>query len=155
MKITIICKQCGKPFLVQPSRVKEGRKFCSRSCYISAPQPRELVERRRKSNLGVKHNFKGFCFDGQYKLIFKPNHPRSSKAGYVYEYRLVAEKALGRYLELTEVLHHINFNPLDNSLSNLFVFENQSEHLRYHQSCINNPFLKTWLISNLNFCKSH
>ena len=150
MLISLVCQQCGKTFSVFPSRVKEGRKFCSRRCYISAPQPREAVEKRRKSNIGKRHNYKGFSFDKNgYKCVYKPEHPASSLAGYVFEHRLIAEKALGRHLDTSEVLHHIDGNPRNNDVSNLFVFENQSAHLSFHRFCENNPFLKTWIPSNL------
>jgi len=30
---TVICVHCGKPFIVSPSTVKRGKKYCSRACY--------------------------------------------------------------------------------------------------------------------------
>jgi hypothetical protein len=31
------------------------------------------------------------------------------------------------------VVHHINRNTLDNSLSNLMVFRNSGDHIRFHR----------------------
>jgi hypothetical protein len=32
MKVTLICQQCGKPFLAKAYAASHGRKFCSRAC---------------------------------------------------------------------------------------------------------------------------
>lgn len=69
-----------------------------------------------------------------YVLIFKPDHPFASKAskgraGYVREHRLVMEGVLGRYLDPSEVVHHIDGNKQNNTPANLDIFEKNSDHL--------------------------
>lgn len=69
-----------------------------------------------------------------YRLIYMPGHPNSSKtgkgrAGYVREHRLVMEAVLGRYLDPSEVVHHIDGNKLNNTPSNLELFSKNSDHL--------------------------
>lgn len=50
------------------------------------------------------------------------------KDGYVMEHRLVVAKSLGRLLSRTEVVHHIDHNPSNNSLTNLKLFGSNAEH---------------------------
>lgn len=63
-----------------------------------------------------------------YLYIYLPNHPSCTKEKYVVEHRMVMEKHLGRYLTKKEVVHHINHNRLDNRISNLKLYKNNSEH---------------------------
>ena len=64
---------------------------------------------------------------------------RGSGEGKTYEkskgrhvHRQVAEQMLGRKLRPGEVVHHINGDKHDNRPENLYVFENQAEHARWH-----------------------
>ena len=63
-----------------------------------------------------------------YILVYCPDHPYA-RNNCVREHRLVAEKALGRYLLPTEVVHHVNDDPADNRLENLVVYETNGKHL--------------------------
>jgi hypothetical protein len=59
----------------------------------------------------------------KYLLVYKPNHPRTTKKVYVREHILIAEKALGKYLSKRAQVHHINGDGLDNSPNNLLICE--------------------------------
>ena len=41
-----------------------------------------------------------------HKVVYTPKHPNTSKRGQMLKCRLEVEKTLGRYLKLTEVIHH-------------------------------------------------
>ena len=49
-------------------------------------------------------------------------------------HRVLAEKKIGRPLKLGEVVHHIDGNKRNNSLSNLMVLESQAQHAKIHFS---------------------
>lgn len=67
---------------------------------------------------------------GGYILVWRPDHPYSNSQGYVSEHRLVMEKHIGRYLEPTEIVHHINKNRQANNVENLQLLESNSAHAK-------------------------
>lgn len=68
---------------------------------------------------------------GRYWYVYQPDHPHTTRQRYVAEHRLVMEAKLGRYLEPTEVVHHIDGNPANNAPDNLMVFPKNSIHLKH------------------------
>ena len=59
-------------------------------------------------------------------------HPRTRQVPYVFNYILVAEKALGKYLPLDAVVHHVDGNPTNDHPTNLVVCEDKSYHRLLH-----------------------
>jgi hypothetical protein len=126
-----ICLFCGKDFTVALSEInKGGGKYCSPNCY-------------HKSRKGIKGKYATGWKGGKYttnrrgfkiNYIYFPSHPRADKDGYVKESILSAEKKLGRIIKKTEVVHHIDNDPSNNDLKNLFVFRNNSEHIKFHNT---------------------
>jgi len=66
---------------------------------------------------------------------------RLNNAGYIeikkdskwmLEHKKVAQEVLGRELEHTEIIHHINLDKKDNRPENLALFNNQQEHIKFH-----------------------
>jgi hypothetical protein len=66
-----------------------------------------------------------------YVLLYMPDHPHANHAGYIREHRFVMEQVLGRLLNRTEVVHHLNGLKSDNRPENLELFEENAEHLRH------------------------
>lgn len=68
---------------------------------------------------------KGYAYSRQ------PGHPHASRFGsYVAVHRLVVEQHLGRFLHPSEVVHHLDEDPQNNTIENLQVFANNGEHLQ-------------------------
>jgi hypothetical protein len=58
---------------------------------------------------------------------------RCTTQGRIPEHVFVFERFLGRPLTTKEVVHHVDFDRLNNSIENLMLFPSQSEHNRYHK----------------------
>ncbi len=122
------CIVCNKEFITYPSKIKLGRgKYCSKECCLLVTN-RILEENGKITRFkeGQKaHNFKGFIYSlsrnggKKYKLIYSPEHPNCDKHGYVREHRKNIELKIGRYLKLSEIVHHIDGNTLNNNIENL------------------------------------
>lgn len=74
---------------------------------------------------------KKLSVNGYWEILSK-NHPLKDVHGYMKEHRLVMEKFIGRYLNRKEVVHHINGIKTDNRIENLTLFNNSSEHAKFH-----------------------
>lgn len=127
-QVTLICKFCGKEYKVVQSR-KNNSKFCSNSCSVKFTKPK-----RKSYTTGKDHPMwkGGQTINTQgYILIRNVDHPNADTNGYVREHRLVLERHLDRYLEIDEVVHHVNGNKQDNRLENLEIMS-RFEHLKLH-----------------------
>lgn len=81
-----------------------------------------------RQNRGIGHRKKRT--DG-YISIYFPDHPMSSKDGYILEHTLVMEAVIGRHLKPDECVHHINKDRSDNRAINLRLMT-RSEHTSLH-----------------------
>lgn len=97
---------------------------------------KETREKMSKAKMGENNSqWKG----GQIKsngrwFVKNRTHPFVDKNGYVSQSRLVMEQKLNRYLNLKEVVHHINGKKDDNRSKNLWLFSSLGEHTSYHQN---------------------
>lgn len=81
---------------------------------------------------GPEHlNWKGGrILNGGYWYVWNPEHPNTTKRGYVAEHRLLISAVLGRPLLRQEVVHHIDGNRQNNDLTNLMLFPSNAAHLK-------------------------
>lgn len=66
--------------------------------------------------------------------------PPHKKTGFLREHRLIMERHLGRYLEPTEVVDHIDGLTLHNTPENLRLFASNGEHLAHTISGVPKQF---------------
>lgn len=64
-----------------------------------------------------------------YVLIYKPEHHRANKRGYVFEHILVAEEMVGHLIKKGEEIHHINGKRDENNKENIRIFPTKGTHV--------------------------
>lgn len=131
------CEICKKPMLTRPSRQKSGRgKYCSKKCYSIAmseikkgiklsneTRQKIIVSKIGKNNPMYIHgqSFNAKKYQGQFNSL-------------IHEKILIRDnyqcKKCGSNNKLH--IHHIDLNPLNNSLNNLITWCN-SCHITYHR----------------------
>ena len=127
----------GHKYWLGKHRSQKTKEKISKSNKItkSSPRFREHMSKILKGRFTLEKssNWKGgrVKHSQGYIQLYQPNHPsrKNSSNLYCYEHRLVMEKYLGRYLKPEEVIHHINGIKTDNSIENLKLFANISQHL--------------------------
>lgn len=98
---------------------------------ISEEQRRQISERNSCNYNGLNGYGHTKRHNSGYVLAYVPQHPHAHKDGYVMLHTVLIERALGRYLNANEVVHHINHNKADNRIENLLLMD-KKEHMAMH-----------------------
>lgn len=129
------CVNCNAQFMVKRAVLiyrKNGGRFCKNAC---------TIQYQKKSNTQYwsgKRNMKGYIY------LHLPDHPKANSDGYVAEHRIIIEKSVGRYLERSEVVHHINRIKNDNRLENLRLLDSNSAHRQTHHQDLLTTMKNYW-----------
>lgn len=120
---TTACDHCGAEISRTRSRVR-ARNFCGHACAVGYWRGRKHGPQiPEESRIGMTYTKSGYVYE--FAGLDR------SQNGYVQQHRLVMERAMGRRLESTEVVHHLNGDKSDNRLDNLEVLTS-GEHSRLH-----------------------
>ena len=117
-----ICKNCGNEFETYCSPSRHTPKFCSIKC----------IGESQKGINNPAYNGGRYTDSNGYVIIYMPDHPHSGAKKTILEHRYIMECKIGRYLTDLEVVHHIDGNKSNNEPDNLMLFNNQTEHGKYH-----------------------
>jgi hypothetical protein len=131
------CLKCGKEL-----KGEWQIKFCSNKCASSynrkgkkhSEETKSLISKNRKGKYKGKNHHRwnnGSVIVSGYKYVSCPEHPNSTKAGYILESRFIMEKHINRYLTNNEIIHHKNKNTFDNRIENLEILTKE-EHSTLH-----------------------
>src|SRR5690606_10549411 len=131
------CDLCGTAIYRRPStlRINAG-KYCSRACRNKAhplPDGSNFPILRGADNPSWKGGVTYFRKHGNYKPIKyvrcpEAYLPMARTDGYVMEHRLFMAQMAGYCLTRSEVVHHIDHDPQNNSLDNLELWPTNSSH---------------------------
>lgn len=110
------------------------RRSKARKGFVMSDKQKKLISERNSCGY---NGMNGYGHTKQhnsgYVLAYVPNHPNAHKDGYVMLHTILMERAIGRYLNHDEVVHHINHNKTDNRLENLMLMtkhEHSSMHMK-------------------------
>jgi HNH endonuclease len=118
------CQCCHEEFTEEEQRFHRGTDdCCSLGCLIWVRQRHTQI---RRQHTAEKSSYIG---NHGYRLIYVGTD--ASPRSYALEQRVVMERALGRKLDHSEHVHHIDGNRLNNDLSNLQLITN-GEHQKLH-----------------------
>lgn len=152
-KVKLICEYCGKEFILLESQVRSREKrlghkirFCSRKCMGLNNKKAKIVKCQNcgKEFETTRHKFcctkcvrdyfkkngirkkNGFWYENGYKILYLDGDNS------IKEHIKVMEEHIGRKLKPNEVVHHIDFNKINNDISNLKLMT-RGEHSSLHR----------------------
>lgn len=126
--VKLKCPICNKSYSKTANEfLKTKNPTCSRKCAGKSRSIHYIGKNNPHWKGGRPELYKGRF------MVYAPGHPGAKLCNgtYILEYRLIAEKKVGRPLKDDEIVHHVNGDVTDNRLSNLEIMT-QSEHCTKH-----------------------
>lgn len=116
--VLVVCDNCKQEFKSHKCYEKRNRKhrFCSKKCEAEFRNLRNSAAGWKGGHVSGTTGYRYIKVDG------KP----------VEEHRLVMQRHLGRPLDTSEIVHHINGDRLDNRIENLQLMT-KAEHQKLHR----------------------
>lgn len=105
----LVCENCEISYNKPLSHVRVGRQFCTRVCYTN------WYKNNPGTWVDIVSGYRYIWLDGKQ----------------IFEHRHLMQNHIGRKLEKNEVVHHIDGNKLNNTLSNLQLMT-KKEHTLFH-----------------------
>jgi hypothetical protein len=109
----------------------KARLRSARLGFKHSPETRAKMSVMRKGELSSSWKG-GRRLNGGYVYVHMPKHPFADGHGYVPEHRLVIERAIGRFLKLSEMPHHVDENRSNNAPNNLVLCQDRAYHNLLH-----------------------
>lgn len=109
---------------INRSKAMKGRE-------ISEEQRRIISERNSCNYNGLNGYGHTKKHNRGYVCVYVPKHPHAHKDGYMMLHTVLMERAIGRYLDDNEVVHHINHDRSDNRIENLRLMD-RKDHMSMH-----------------------
>jgi hypothetical protein len=135
--VTRRCDECGKEEKTRMNVI-----------IVSRNKRNSLIDLCRKCAASRKYKPKSTWKQGKESHLWK-NGMTKSKSGiriyispkkWIYEHRKVMEEYIGRKLNSTEVVHHINLDSFDNNIDNLYLCKDSQHHGKIHTQIENLGF---------------
>lgn len=142
------CAVCGKRIHRKQSYINKTKHItCSYECCYKLKELTMLGENNHQYGLRGDENSSyvtgEYISTWGYKKIYSPGHPES-RHNYTFEHRLIAETYLldntnsyeykgGKFLAKDYIVHHLDFNRLNNDPNNLAVMY-KGDHSKFHNT---------------------
>ena len=88
-------------------------------------------QRKRFSDRTKHWRWRGGMSAKGYEWVYRPDHRKATKHGYIKRYLAAIEDAYGPIIPSGWDIHHVNGNKTDDRLTNLAIMPH-ADHMRYH-----------------------